>query len=198
MTEPHNTQRPASYDAILRAAIEEFAEHGRDGVRMERVAERAGLNKSLVYRYFENRETLYEASLKAVFEDRFALLERLPEDLGQLFEVWNGRFSSSGTFLTMLMREAIESSGTEPVHAQLRKRYYQQQVGMIRDLQANGKLPGTVAPEYLFLMLMSVLVYPHALPQVAFLVTGQRTDSREFAKGWAATFRVLIDQLAKT
>jgi len=197
MSESDTTRRPPSYDAILRAAVEEFAEHGRDGVRMERVAARAGLNKSLVYRHFENRETLYEASLRAVFADRFTLLRDLPQDLGELFDLWNERFAGSGTFLTMLMREAIEARGDEPVHADIRRGYYRQQVGMIRELQARDQLPKGVEPEQLFLMLMAVLVFPHALPQVAYLVTGQTPGSEAFTREWSGVFRVLADRLAQ-
>lgn len=196
MGEPPSREPPPSYHTILEAAVAEFVERGRDGVRMERVAKRAGLNKSLVYRHFGNRDRLYEAALESVFEERFGLLTDLPGDLGELFDVWSDRFSTDKTFLTMLLREAIESSRDEPVHSDLRRRYYERQCEAIRGMQADGRLSPAVASEHLFLMLMAVLVFPHALPQVAFLVTGQRTDSEPFRQAWREAFGVLVRQLS--
>jgi len=198
MPDSDSERRPPSYNAILRAAVAEFAEHGRDGVRMEKVAARAGFNRSLVYRYFLNRDSLYEAALRSVFSDRFELLEDLPEDLGELFEVWADRFERDDTFIRMLMREAIERCDAEPVCAELRHRYYQQQVRMIRGLQARNRLPAGIEPENLLLMLMSVLVFPHVLPQVAYLVTGRRIETDGFRGERKKLFRMLADQLSKS
>lgn len=44
-----------SQQAILSAAIDEFAQHGLGGARMERIAERAGLDKRLIYYYFSRQ-----------------------------------------------------------------------------------------------------------------------------------------------
>jgi len=195
MADPDAREPPPSYHAILRAAVAEFAERGRDGVRMERVAERAGLNKSLVYRHFHDRDRLYDAALESVFSERFELLDDLPRDLGKLFDIWTKRFASDDTFLTMLLREAIESGRDEPVHADLRRRYYKRQIALILDLQAEGNLPGGMAPEHLFLMLMAILVFPYALPQVSFLVTGQQPSSAEFREAWMKLFTEFTDQL---
>ena len=44
---------------ILAAAHAQFVANGLEGTRMEAIALSAGVNKSLVYRHFGNRETLY-------------------------------------------------------------------------------------------------------------------------------------------
>ncbi|MHC1550855.1 TetR/AcrR family transcriptional regulator [Phyllobacterium sp. K27] len=44
---------------ILDVAGEEFAEHGLGGARMARIAERANLDKKLIFYYFKNKEGLY-------------------------------------------------------------------------------------------------------------------------------------------
>jgi TetR/AcrR family transcriptional regulator len=46
---------------IFLAALVEFAERGRDGARMQAIADRAGINKALVHYYFRSKEKLYEA-----------------------------------------------------------------------------------------------------------------------------------------
>ena len=50
---------------ILRRGDAEFAAYGLGGARMDRIAERAGVNKRLIYYYFENKESLFLAVLEA-------------------------------------------------------------------------------------------------------------------------------------
>ena len=54
---------------ILAAARDEFAEHGLGGARVDRIAERAGLNKRLIYYYFEEKEKLFQAVLEQAYRD---------------------------------------------------------------------------------------------------------------------------------
>ena len=51
---------------ILDAAVREFSENGLAGARTEQIAEAAGVNKALLYYYFEGKETLYAAALESV------------------------------------------------------------------------------------------------------------------------------------
>ena len=51
---------------ILDAALSEFAAHGLAWARTERIAEAAGVNKALLYYYFECKEKLYIAALEAI------------------------------------------------------------------------------------------------------------------------------------
>jgi AcrR family transcriptional regulator len=44
---------------IIASATAEFAEHGLAGARVQRIADRAGVNKQLVYYYFESKGGLY-------------------------------------------------------------------------------------------------------------------------------------------
>jgi AcrR family transcriptional regulator len=45
---------------LLDAAFEEFAQHGLAGARVDRIAERAGANKRLLYVYFGNKAELFD------------------------------------------------------------------------------------------------------------------------------------------
>ncbi len=64
--------------AILEAALKEFAMEGIAGARTDAIARAAGVNKALLYYYFEDKETLYGAALDYVFG---GLTERLEEAL---------------------------------------------------------------------------------------------------------------------
>lgn len=60
-------QPEESRGAILRAAVDEFAEHGIAGARTDRIAQAAKVNKALLYYYFKDKDALYEAVLDNVF-----------------------------------------------------------------------------------------------------------------------------------
>ncbi|NOX36884.1 MAG: TetR/AcrR family transcriptional regulator [Calditrichaeota bacterium] len=49
---------------ILSAARQVFLEKGRDGARMQEIANRAGINKALLHYYFRNKEKLYATVLR--------------------------------------------------------------------------------------------------------------------------------------
>ena len=64
---PRARDAAASRGAILEHAIAEFAKLGVAGARTAAIAEAAGVNKALLYYYFKDKESLYSASLQAVF-----------------------------------------------------------------------------------------------------------------------------------
>jgi AcrR family transcriptional regulator len=98
-----------SQATILAAARDEFAEHGLGGARMDRIAERAGLNKRLIYYYFEDKEQLFRAVLEQAYlhireeERKLHLLELKPVDaVRRLVEfTWN-YYLAHPEFLTLL------------------------------------------------------------------------------------------------
>jgi AcrR family transcriptional regulator len=77
-------------EKLLLAATAEFAAYGAAGARIDRIAERAGVNKRMIYAYFGNKEQLFET----VLEHSLALLaeavpltaDDLPGYAGRLFD----------------------------------------------------------------------------------------------------------------
>lgn len=53
---------------ILTAAKAEFARSGLGGARVDRIAERAGANKRMLYYYFDSKDGLFRAVLEATYE----------------------------------------------------------------------------------------------------------------------------------
>ena len=53
---------------LKEAAAAEFAEHGPDGTTMARIAGRAGINKERLYKYFGDKQALFETVLTAEFD----------------------------------------------------------------------------------------------------------------------------------
>jgi AcrR family transcriptional regulator len=69
VTEERLRDADRSQGTILAAARDEFAEFGLGGARVDRIAERAGLNKRLIYYYFEDKEKLFQAVLEQAYRD---------------------------------------------------------------------------------------------------------------------------------
>ena len=63
-----NTRDPErTRKTLLEAAVREFAEKGYGGARIDKIAERAGLNKRLLYHYFGDKDALYLAVLESAY-----------------------------------------------------------------------------------------------------------------------------------
>lgn len=59
---------------ILEAAIAVFAENGLEGATIRLVGQKAGVNSALIYYYFENKQKLFEESIRLVFGDFLIML----------------------------------------------------------------------------------------------------------------------------
>lgn len=57
----------ATSKALLDAAMIEFTEFGFEGGRVDRIAQRARVNKQLVYHYFGSKADLYRTTLEEVY-----------------------------------------------------------------------------------------------------------------------------------
>jgi len=68
---------------ILDAARREFAEHGPAGARVDQVAQRAGVNKRMIYHYFDSKDGLFRAVLSSVLADAMAEIDSDGGDLAR-------------------------------------------------------------------------------------------------------------------
>src|SRR5882757_37783 len=76
--------------SILKAAINEFAEHGIAGARTDAIARAARVNKALLYYYFKDKEAIYQAVLDHVFSGlRDTVVPTLEGDLPPREKVLN-------------------------------------------------------------------------------------------------------------
>jgi TetR/AcrR family transcriptional regulator len=69
VTAPPDTEGNATRALILAAARAEFSAKGLSGARVRQIAERAGVNKQLLYYYFGSKDDLYRAALEAVYAE---------------------------------------------------------------------------------------------------------------------------------
>lgn len=107
--EPRQRDADRSQQAILSAARDEFHEHGLGGARVERIAERAGVDKKLIYYYFRNKDHLFQAVLEDAYraireaEQGLHLLDLPPAEALRALTVftWN-YYLEHPEFLTLL------------------------------------------------------------------------------------------------
>jgi len=58
-------------EKILEAARFVFIERGREGARMQEIADRAGVNKAMLFYYFSSKDLLYREVLDSIFRPLF-------------------------------------------------------------------------------------------------------------------------------
>ena len=69
------TSKSGSRAKILNAAMNEFAELGLAGARVDRIARRAGVNKAMIYYHFASKEDLYQKVIEGEMERLIALFQ---------------------------------------------------------------------------------------------------------------------------
>lgn len=113
-TAPRTRDAARSREAILAAARDEFAAHGLGGARVERIAERASVNKKLLYHYFVDKDDLFRAVMEEAYlhirqaEQALHLTDLAPADaVRKLTEfTWN-YYLAHPEFLTLLNSENL-------------------------------------------------------------------------------------------
>src|SRR2546421_4533026 len=73
---PSRTERKAEKrDAILNAALDEFAASGFAAARLDDVAERAGVAKGTIYLYFRDKESLFQELVRTMLTPLIGRIE---------------------------------------------------------------------------------------------------------------------------
>jgi len=144
----------------------------------------------------DSRSAILEAVLDAKLAGRQEVLRGLPDTMGEIFVAWSRANLADPSFFKLIMREALEHRGPEPVRKEDRQTYYRAQIEMVRELQDSGKLPAGLEPKYLFLALLAVVTLPALLPQIAALVSDEATDDKAFRDGWHRFLRGFADRLS--
>jgi len=143
-------QPAASRAAILRAAAEEFAEHGIAGARTEAIAREARVNKALLYYYFKDKETLYGAVLDNAFTGLKATVFRvLDSDLPPREKIMTyvGTYfdfiASNQVYPKLMQREMMRArEGHSPHIEKLVKNYFQPIYARVGELLRKGIAEG--------------------------------------------------------
>jgi AcrR family transcriptional regulator len=155
--------------AILRAARDEFAEHGLGGARMERIAERAALDKRLIYYYFDNKDSLFRAVLEQTYLDireaeKQLHLSDLPpaEAVRKLTEFTWHYYLAHPEFLTLLnsanLHRARHLEGSTRARA-MNTPLIQTLGGVLERGRADGSFRGGIDPMQLYISIAGLCYF---------------------------------------
>lgn len=114
MEEKRQRNAEQSRKDILQAAEKQFGEKGFYGARVDEIAQESGLNKRMLYIYFESKEELYRSVLKNIYR-RMEDVERrvLEKDLlgsqliTALLSAYFDFLRDNETFVNILMSENL-------------------------------------------------------------------------------------------
>ena len=112
----------AMKDGIYQAFVEVLAEHGTEGLTMDRVAEVAGIAKGSLYNYFQNKQELVRFVFDRSVEPARQALEEIlvkpvpaVEKLRSVFQVMLENFATQrGIFEFLFMDPATKASLDSP------------------------------------------------------------------------------------
>ena len=164
---------------IFEAATEEFAAYGIAGARVDRIAHNAQANKQLIYAYFgDKRKLFYKVLDKAMVE----VAEMVSTDITDLDRWVDGHIdyhNKHPELLRLLMWEALEVQEHDVCRTEDRIERYGVKKQKIADAQEQGLVRKDMPSSYLLMMLMSMVNYAAAMPQVRNLVLGPEFDAEE-------------------
>nr|WP_284619989.1 TetR/AcrR family transcriptional regulator [Rubrivivax pictus] len=166
---PRARNADLSQIAILEAARDEFAQHGLGGARVDRIAERAAVNKRLIYYYFGNKDALFLAVLEDTYlhireAERALHLTDLPpvDAIRRLAEfTWN-YYLEHPEFITLLNSENLHGAA----HLAQSQRIREMNSPLIETLaqilergRADGHFRGGVDPVQLYISIAALAYF---------------------------------------
>lgn len=168
---------------ILNAAVVQFAELGPDGATIELVAKTAGVNKERVYKYFGDKQSLFETVLSeelAKVAQAVAIEALTVEDIGE----YAGRaydYHREHPELNRLLRwEGLVLNGKVP-DEDVRRKFYIVKTQAIKDAQEAGIVTRDFDADHLAFLILGLAGWWAALPQVARMFAGT-DDACEHAR----------------
>ncbi|QIM17600.1 TetR/AcrR family transcriptional regulator [Leucobacter coleopterorum] len=166
---------------LLDAAVIEFAAHGPEGARINRVAATAGVNKERIYQYFGSKQKLFVAVLEAELAKLAEAVPLTPTqamDLGDYAGQVYDYHLSYPHLLRLMSWEALQDPGTEIVAESERAAHYADKVAAVSAAQKQGAVVVDPAAAYLFSAVMAITTWWFTSPQlVSMIMAGTPEDT---------------------
>ena len=182
---------------LKEAATAEFAEHGPDGTTMAAIAERAGINKERLYKYFGDKQALFETVLTDELDKLAAAVAPVPgfEEIGEFAGRTFDYHAAHPQLVRLLLWEGL--AGVPVADAANRTAHYKDKAQAYAAAQRAGVLDGDVDPEHLVFLIIGLAAWWAAAPQLARMLTGaDDSDPAEHARRRASVIRA-AERLAR-
>jgi AcrR family transcriptional regulator len=182
---------------LKEAATAEFAEHGPDGTTMASIAERAGINKERLYKYFGDKQALFEAVLTDELDQLAASVAPVPgfEDIGEFAGRTFDYHTAHPQLVRLLLWEGL--SGGRVADEAGRTAHYKNKAQAYAAAQRDGVLDAGLDPEHLVFLIIGLAAWWAAAPQLARMLTGaEDSDPAEHARRRASVVQA-AERLAR-
>jgi AcrR family transcriptional regulator len=167
---------------ILDAALEEFSAKGIAGARVEAIAERADVNKAMLYYYFGSKDGLFRAVLDEPIADHVGGLHSADVSSPDRLVARSEDLAPDPAFVRLLAWEGLENDPSDPAEGDLRREFFAAWVRTVEEEQRAGNLPADLGASQLVFAEICLVLGPMILPQVARLVTGLDVDDPRFGE----------------
>ncbi|WP_375482215.1 TetR/AcrR family transcriptional regulator [uncultured Jatrophihabitans sp.] len=130
--------------AILDATVDELVDHGRNGLSMERVADRAGVAKTTVYRRYPDADEMIVAALRGMkggpptMPDA-GVRDQLVALLDSMRQTW-----SEPRFAAVMRRVAADGTTAPEAYAEHRERLVGPHIARFREVLEQGVVQGLI------------------------------------------------------
>ncbi|RYH08286.1 TetR family transcriptional regulator [Tropicimonas sp. IMCC6043] len=166
---PGTRDAEATRAAILDAARAEFAENGLGGGRIDAIADRAGINKAMIYHYFGSKDALFAEVLQQNYaliraaEAKLELARLEPaEAVGTFVEFSFDYVAANPEFIKLLNEENLH--GGRHLNPDLARQLNSPVVAALSDVLARGVESGLfrkdVDPQHLYITIASICYFP--------------------------------------
>ena len=178
MADPESTRQ-----RIFEAAVEEFAEHGSAGARVDRIAAKARANKESIYRYFGTKDELLRRVIDQYLDERG---EQMLPQTKQLDEYAKDQLRfhvEHPEFLRMSQWEALEFGGdVDASSLEHRREHYADKLKAVAEQQREGAVDPELDPRHLLAVIFGMANYWKAMPQMIRLLFGEDVSDTDLAR----------------
>ncbi|MGV9667505.1 TetR family transcriptional regulator [Nocardia niigatensis] len=183
---------------IFEAATAEFAQYGIAGARVDRIARNAKANKQLIYAYFGDKEKLFHQVLEKTMLTVAGSVTTDIEDLDTWIDQHIDYHREHPELLRLLQWEALELGRDHASAGELRCGRYLEKRAKIEVAQGKGLLRADMPSGQVLMLLMSMINYPLAVPQVNAFTLGVAADPEEQRAWIKDAIRRIVEPASET
>ena len=189
--------QPDTEQAIFEAALEVFGRKGRDGARMQEIADRAGINKAMLHYYYRSKDRLYEAVFDYAFarycaavSDSVPAEEPIPVTIERFVSRYTAFLSAEPEVMRLFVQENLSGGRSLAAHIQKSR---DGDGPPLLPLALKERLASDEGPGHVFLSLLSACVFPFVIePTVFAMFPAAAEDPERFHTERARTLTQLV------
>jgi AcrR family transcriptional regulator len=173
----------ATRQRIFEAAVEEFAEHGTAGARVDRIAAKARANKESIYRYFGTKDELLRRVIDQYLDERGEALLPKSRQLDQYASDQLRFHAEHPEYLRMSQWEALEfGADVDTGSLEHRRAHYAEKLKAVAEQQREGAVDPELDPRHLLAAVFGMANYWNAMPQIIRLLFGDDVTEADLAR----------------